>query len=373
GKRFDLQLKGSGITSFSRGGDGRSSLGPVIREYILSEAMHGLGVPTTRALAIVSTGELVHREKSFPGAIFTRVASSHIRVGTFQYFAAKGDVESVKTLLDYAIERHYPEIVTDHAISFLRAVIRKQISLVTHWMSLGFIHGVMNTDNMSISGETLDYGPCAFMDKFSHGKVFSSIDQNGRYAYNNQGNILLWNMARLAECLKPLVHADDQTAVKLLNKELESVSEDFQCELDKKMTAKLGLKSDNVDLINQFLNLLEQEGLDFTLSFRNICSLDSTHKSAGMMTFYNTWKQKLTADGTTIEKVAEKIRKVSPLYIPRNHQVELAIQGAMNDDLTVFNDINKVMQRPFEFQSQLDRYSLAPVPSEEVVATFCGT
>ncbi|MCJ8332545.1 MAG: YdiU family protein, partial [Lentisphaeria bacterium] len=330
-------------------------------------AMTSLGVPATRALAAVATGDDVQRETVMPGGVFTRVADSHIRIGTFQYFASRVDIDALKTLLDYTIKRHYPEIEDGSAILFFRAFIKRQISLVTQWMSIGFIHGVMNTDNMAISGETIDFGPCAFMDKFHNLKVFSSIDRNGRYAYSNQGPVLAWNMARLADCLIPLVDDDEDKAIEMLTEELAPISDQFTEKLNERMTAKLGLTSDDADLVDTFLSHLEKEELDFTLSFRALGD-GSTFPE-----FEKEWKARLNERELDFDETVESIKKINPLYIPRNHQVERAIQGALVGDLTVFHEMNRVLKNPFEFQEDLESYSLEPKPEEVVCATFCGT
>ncbi|HEO66126.1 MAG TPA: YdiU family protein [Spirochaetes bacterium] len=386
-KRFDIQLKGSGQTFFSRNGDGKSAIGPVIREYILSEAMYHLGVPTTRALAAVATGDLVYREETVPGAVFTRIASSHIRIGTFQYFAAKDDLDGLKTLLDYSIQRHYPESGTNPAISFLQKVIQAQVSLVSNWMSLGFIHGVMNTDNMSISGETIDYGPCAFMDQFNAHQVYSFIDRDGRYSYMNQGPILQWNLSRLADCLIPLVHSDKKKAIEMLNSELATISDLFRNEWIERMKRKLGLVSgqaheNDEKLITSWLDYLEKEELDFTLSFRKLEDLlvdndnlsDSFFKQTTEFdTFKTAWTNRLKDQDLELAIVKEKMNGVNPIYIPRNHQVERAIQQAIVGDLSVFNEMNQVLKNPYVYQPNLDFYRVTPLPEEEVTTTFCGT
>ncbi len=387
-QRFDIQLKGSGQTFFSRRGDGYSSLGPVIREYIVSEAMYHLGVPTTRALAAVSTGDLVFREEPLPGAVFTRLASSHIRVGTFQYFAAREDIEGLKILLDYSIQRHFPEITSNSAISFLQKVIEVQTSLIAHWVSLGFIHGVMNTDNMSISGETIDYGPCAFMDIFNNNQVYSYIDNYGRYAYNNQGNILYWNLTRLAECLIPLVHSDEKTSVNLLNEELLKVPQLFKTKWLQRMKAKLGINSTSINdndesLVLSWLEYLEKEKLDFTLSFRMLSNLidkntddNSFHffkKTRDFESFLSTWKMRLTSGNINPETISQEMNKVNPIYTPRNHQVERAIQQAIRGDLSVVKEMNEVLKSPYSLNPMLDIYKEPPLPEEEITNTFCGT
>jgi uncharacterized protein YdiU (UPF0061 family) len=392
GHRFDIQLKGSGRTAYSRGGDGLSPLGPVVREYIVSEAMHHLGVPATRALAAVTTGDRVFRQGELPGGVITRVASSHIRIGTFQYFASKGDLESLIALLDHTVNRHYPEILKEvkedpenskTPLLFLRRVIQSQVSLVSHWMSLGFIHGVMNTDNTTVCGETIDFGPCAFMDRFKHDQVFSSIDSYGRYSYSNQKDIAAWNLCRLADCLIQLVDAKQERAVEKLNTELSGIYDLFEAAWQQRMIAKFGLslssKKDDEKFIKSWLDYLEKEQLDFTLSFRKLADLldndtdDFFVESDEFNTFQKEWQKRLKAEGRATTLVKEEMNKVNPLYIPRNHQVEKAIEAAMEGDLTVFNEMNEVLTNPFTYQENLHQYSVPPLPKQEVKATFCGT
>jgi uncharacterized protein YdiU (UPF0061 family) len=377
-KGFDIQLKGSGQSKYSRRGDGRSSLGPVVREYIVSEAMHYLGVPTTRALAAVSTGEKVARQEFEPGGVFTRVASSHIRVGTFQYFAFKGDWEGIKTLLDYTIKRHYPELasienIKDRSIAFVNAVGERQAKLVAHWMSLGFIHGVMNTDNFSVAGISIDFGPCAFIDEFDHKKVFSSIDQMGRYSYQNQVSVAQWNMLRLAECFLFFIDEDVSKAASIIEKEIDVMMNNFNDCYSSKMAAKFGIhkyqKSDD-KIIGTFLNYLEKESLDFTLSFRYLKDLFSGGHSyfpdtEDFKQFLQMWKERVdSVDGLDL---------INPLYIPRNHQVEKAIRASFQGDLKVFEELVEVCKNPFHKNEKLDFYKTPPEPSERVLATFCGT
>ncbi len=390
GKRFDIQLKGCGPTAFSRNGDGMSAIGPVIREYIVSEAMHHLGIPTTRALAAVATGDNVFRQGPLPGGVFTRVASSHIRIGTFQFFASRGDIEGLKALLDYSIDRHYPHIRMqndqDPAILFLREVIKSQVSLVSKWMGVGFIHGVMNTDNMSISGETIDYGPCAFMDQFNPNQVYSYIDRNGRYCYMNQGPIVQWNLSRLAECLIPLVDADENSAVEKLNDELSTIKNLFAASWAQEMGAKLGLdpnknqKEDDQKLVEIWLNYLEKEQLDFTLSFRQLANTLDGQKSEEYFPatteyklFQTLWTQRLSTHHLDYSDIKEKMNRINPLYIPRNHQVERAIEKAVEGDLSVFNEMNLLLKGPYQYQADLNFYRLPPKPEEIVQNTFCGT
>jgi uncharacterized protein YdiU (UPF0061 family) len=359
--------------------------------------MYHLGVPTTRALAAVATGDLVYRETPLPGAVFTRVASSHIRIGTFQYFAARNDIDGIKALLDYSINRHYAEIRTEAkktqgkispAVLFLKKVIQAQVSLISKWMSLGFIHGVMNTDNMSISGETMDYGPCAFMDDFNFKKVYSFIDKNGRYSYINQEPIVHWNLSRLAECLSPLVDTDEEKANELLDNELSIIPDLFVKQLATRMKTKLGLVSDqsnieeDLKLIQLWLDYLGKEKLDFTLSFRKLSDLLDGGKddknsffkvTDDFRTFELTWKKRLKDQSIDLVAAKDKMNTVNPLYIPRNHQVERAIQQAIKGDLSVFNELNQVLGNPYVYQPELDSYGAAPLPEEEITQTFCGT
>jgi uncharacterized protein YdiU (UPF0061 family) len=373
GRRFDVQLKGSGATPFSRGGDGRSALGPVLREYLVSEAMHHLGVPTTRALAAVATGEPVLREDLLPGAVFTRVAASHLRVGTFQYFAARGDTETLSALVDYAIERHYPELDRpDFAYpEFLAAVARRQAGLVAAWMSVGFIHGVMNTDNTSIAGETLDYGPCAFMDEFRHDKVFSSIDRHGRYAYSNQAPIAQWNLARLAECLMLL--ADDRDAYEAI---LREFIDDYEARYLKRMRAKLGLvesRPGDAELIRDFLDRLEADEADYTLAFREQADRVDADGEARFGDVEVRWRARLAAEGRDPARVRRDMNAVNPLFIPRNHRIEQAISAAIDGNLDVFRNLGRVLERPYEDQPSMRHYAEPPAKSERVTQTFCGT
>ena len=373
GQRYDVQLKGSGRTPFSRGGDGKSWLGPVLREYILSEAMHRLGVPTTRALAAVATGETVVRESALPGAVFTRVAASHLRVGTFQYFAARGDVESLKTLADYAIDRHYPEVRDEASpyIGLFRGVVERQAKLVAHWMSIGFIHGVMNTDNTAISGETIDYGPAAYMDEFRFDKVFSSIDQYGRYAYGNQPSIAQWNLARLADTLLSLDASKEE-----LESVLAEFSDHYESHLMALMAPKLGLfdlQESDTDLIVEWFEHLNADALDFTLSFRELAERIDAEDEAQYGTFEPKWRERVTNQGKTADEVAALMNSVNPLFIPRNHRVEQAIDEAVRGDLTVFVEMNTVLAQPYTAQPDFADYAKAPLERERVTRTFCGT
>jgi serine/tyrosine/threonine adenylyltransferase len=384
GQRFDIQLKGSGVTSYSRGGDGLSPLGPVIREYIISEAMYHLGVPTTRSLAAVRTGEVVHREEgALPGAILTRVASSHIRIGHFEYFASRGDVEGLKILAQYTIHRHFPEIEnsSEMYLEFLKKVISAQAALIAHWMDTGFIHGVMNTDNMLVSGETIDFGPCAFMDNFSFNQVFSSIDRMGRYSYVNQAPIAQWNLARLAECLLLLMPTGSSDAMKQFEEELANFSGTFEKQWMERMRRKLGLlteEPEDVELTKNWLNHLQDQQLDYTISFRSLAKLLSAEVSSFEPTpefkqFETQWRKRLQAQPFDHPTVKAKMNQVNPVYIPRNHQVARAIQSATAGDLSVFKEMVQVTKNPFTEQPGFEIYMKAPLPEERVSKTFCGT
>jgi len=373
GRRLDLQLKGSGQTPFSRNGDGKAALGPVIREYLVSEAMHRLGVPTTRALAAVVTGDVVYRETPLPGGVLTRVASSHIRVGTFEYFAARRDLQALRALVDYAIERHCPEANQADAPlqAFFATVAERQAALLAHWLAVGFIHGVMNTDNMAISGETLDYGPCAFMDEFDFDKVFSSIDRGGRYAYAQQPGIAQWNLARLAECLMRL--DPDKAAYEA---ELGRFQTLFRAYHAERMTAKLGLFDagpEDAHWVNDWLRYLQQQELDYTLSFRQLADRLVENGEPRFGDFETQWKSRIARQGIPAGQVRERMNAVNPLFIPRNHQVERAIEDAMEGDLAVFNELRQVLQSPFEKQPMLSNYAEPPEDEERVLQTFCGT
>lgn len=381
----DIQLKGSGRTPFSRNGDGKSALGPVIREYLISEAMHALGVPTTRALGAVTTGETVLRQEgSLAGGVFTRVASSHIRVGTFQYFAAHGDTDAVRTLADYAIARHYPGCLctadpNPPYAAFLKSVMKAQAGLVAHWMSLGFIHGVMNTDNTAISGETIDYGPCAFMDVFHPQCVFSSIDRQARYAWGNQPNIALWNLTRLAETLLPLLDEKEDKAMAIADETLNGFSEHFSDQYMTRFRAKFGLiDAQDDEVIQSGLSLIATQQVDFTLFFRNLtCAATGDDPEAltalfpDQAAFENWFKQWLSVVDSEIGLAAMK--KANPILIPRNHRVEQAIQGAYAGDYTQFHRLTEALEKPFEESEECADLEAAPRPEEIVTETFCGT
>jgi uncharacterized protein YdiU (UPF0061 family) len=373
GRGYDIQLKGSGPTPFSRRGDGKSSLGPVVREYLLSEAMHRLGVPTTRALAAVATGETVFRDGMEPGGVLTRVASSHIRVGTFEYFSARRDVEALRELTAYATQRHYPQAAeADHPVStFFSHVVLAQARLVAHWMALGFIHGVMNTDNMAISGETLDYGPCAFMDEFHIHKVFSSIDRQGRYAYGQQATIATWNLARLAECL---LHLEPRPGA--FQEALERFQPAFEDHYFALMARRLGLdnlEQDDPALITAWLQHLQDHALDYNLSFAELTERIGADGPSRFGSFEDRWLQRIAAQPDGIAGARARMADANPRYIPRNHQVERAIRAAFQDDYSVFEELQEVLAEPFTEQPGRERYARPPAPGERVAMTFCGT
>lgn len=389
GKRHDLHLKGSGATPFSRGGDGKAALGPVLREYLIGEAMHALGVPTTRALAAVTTGEHVYREVPLPGAVLARVASSHLRVGTFQFFAARQDIPKLQQLADYAINRHYPELsnVADKYLRFFEAVRDAQASLIAKWMNVGFIHGVMNTDNMTISGETIDYGPCAFMDRYDAATVFSSIDHQGRYAFGRQPSIAVWNLARLAECLVPLVEPEDANkAVDILGEALSGFSKRYEEEWPNGLRQKIGLQSsdsDDLALANGLFEALQRQECDFTFFFRSLADVLRTNDRSDltaslaepdrMAQWLDTYQARLSKEGRAPNEVAAGMDKVNPLYIPRNHLVEEALAAAYQDDMAPFDKLLEVLSHPFEKQDGLERYEQPASLEAEPYVTYCGT
>ncbi|MBT8036658.1 MAG: YdiU family protein [Verrucomicrobiae bacterium] len=385
GVRRDLQLKGSGRTLFSRGGDGKAALGPVLREYILSEAMHALGVPTTRALAAVTTGETILRQDGpLPGAVFTRVAASHLRVGTFQYFAAQQDREAVRELADYTIARHYPEVHNqNHAtcpyLTLLKSVIQSQAELIAQWMSLGFIHGVMNTDNTAISGETIDYGPCAFMDAFHPQCVFSSIDQQARYAWGNQPSIALWNLTRFAETLLPLFDDNTERATDMAKSALSEFSDYFGQQYMTRFRAKFGLPVDAPEtIIQRGLSLLADQQIDFTLFFRHLTRIaagDSPETLSSMFTDkgpFETWFTQWR-DASDPAKRLPSLRAANPILIPRNHRVEQAIQAAYAGDYAPFHRLTDALATPYSEQENEADLETPPTPDEIVTETFCGT
>lgn len=389
GRRRDVQLKGAGRTRFSRGGDGRAALGPVLREYIVSEAMAALGIPTTRALAAVTTGERVRRDEVLPGAILTRVAASHVRVGTFQYFAAKTDQDALRILTSYVLARHYPDSTGtgNDALALLERAIDAHAKLVARWLGVGFVHGVMNTDNTAISGETLDYGPCAFIDDYEPDKTFSSIDHGGRYAFANQPRIALWNLTRLAEALLGLVAEDEHLAARLVTERLERFESQFESAYLDVMRAKLGLvRADDGDrvLIADLLAELAARHVDYTVFFRRLSAAVDPSTDASVASLFasvpeafrawsGSWRRRLSSETVAPDARAAAMRRVNPAFIPRNHRVEQAIVAAVRGDFAPFETLVRVLGRPYD--DQLDDASLAdpPAPAERVTATFCGT
>ena len=390
GIRRDIQLKGSGPTPYSRRGDGRAALGPVLREYIVSEAMAALGIPTTRSLAATITGESVMRETMLPGAVLTRVASSHIRVGTFQYFAARGDTEGVKRLADHAIARHYPNAAAAerpyHAL--LEGVIARQAELVSRWLLVGFIHGVMNTDNTSISGETIDYGPCAFLDHYDPAAVFSSIDEQGRYAYANQPRIALWNLTRLAECLLPLFSDDKDEAIEQAQSILGEFPGRFTLAYQSGLRQKIGLftRQDGDEALAQdLLDAMAKSKADFTLTFRRLSNAaeDASHDADVRQLFADPaayddwaarWRQRIANEPQTPAERASAMRTVNPAFIPRNHRIEAVIQAATGrDDFAPFEELLTVLSKPHDEQPAFADYANPPEPYQRVLRTFCGT
>lgn len=382
GKRYDIQLKGSGQTPYSRRGDGRAALAPMLREYLISEAMHALGIPTTRSLAVVTTGEPVFRDTVLQGAILTRVAASHIRVGTFEYAAAREDREGLKALADYAIARHYLELERHDTpyLAFLNAVIERQAKLVASWMHIGFIHGVMNTDNMTISGETIDYGPCAFMDRFAMDTVFSSIDRNGRYAFGNQASIAQWNLARFAETLLPLLHADMNTAADLAEAAIEGYSAIFNEAWLCGMRRKLGLfgeETDDLPLIQSLLEWMQKTGADYTITFRDLISetipSGEAYQSQAFRDWHTRWQARLVRNTKPLQSSFCLMRDSNPVIIPRNQHVEDALAFAEEVNLKAFHTLLEAVQHPFaETESNL-QFRTPPPHANRNYQTFCGT
>lgn len=387
GARFDIQLKGSGPTPFSRGGDGMAAMGPVLREYLVSEAMAAMGVPTTRSLAAVATGDVVQRDRAHPGAVLTRVASSHIRVGTFQFFAAHFGVDHVVKLSNYTIWRHWPELAaaSNPHLAMLDRVIDLQCALIAQWMGVGFIHGVMNTDNVAVSGETLDYGPCAFMDRFAANTVFSSIDSHGRYAYGRQPQIMHWNMARFAESLLPAIHSvspDDLEAAKLL---VDAIPGRFRASWDRLMRAKLGLAEGDADdrpLVDDLFAALEQHSVDFTSFFRALAMLlrgDGARLEQllptpdAMAPWVARWWEHIESDGVSPLVRADAMDTVNPLYIPRNHIIEPALEAAEAGDMGPWQELLEVVQQPFVERPGLERFAEPGPVDAAPYRTFCGT
>jgi uncharacterized protein YdiU (UPF0061 family) len=390
GRRRDIQLKGSGITPFSRNGDGRAALGPVLREYIVSEAMAALGIPTTRSLAAVTTGEKVYRETALPGAVLTRIASSHLRVGTFQFFAALGDLEALRLLADHAIPRHDPgaAVAAEPDRAFLEGVVARQASLVAQWLLVGFIHGVMNTDNTAISGETIDYGPCAFMDTYDPATVFSSIDHRGRYAYANQPHIGAWNVARLAEAILPLLADDGERAVAIANEVIGTYPAVFSRAFVAGLRRKLGLFTEgerDAALGQALLDAMAANHADFTLTFRRMCAAAETADGGAEVRelfdapeawdeWAQRWRERLADEPETPQEHADLMRQANPAFVPRNHRVEAALAAAIeHNNYGPFEELLLVLSRPYEDQPAFAGYAEPPGPEQRVYRTFCGT
>lgn len=383
GERFDIQLKGSGRTPYSRGGDGRAALGPMLREYIISEAMHGLGIPTTRSLAVVSTGEAVIRENDQPGAVLTRVAASHLRVGTFQYFAARGIVQDLRALADYTIERHYKDAqaAENRYLALLQQVIRRQAELIAKWQLAGFIHGVMNTDNMAISGESIDYGPCAFMDVYDPATVFSSIDRQGRYAYGNQPEIAAWNLARFAETLLPLLHEDEDQAVALAEDAVSDFYETYNHNWLAGMRSKLGIFNEEPEdetLIQDLLAMMHTHRADYTNTFRALTFEEPAETALQEAPEFARWKEQWQARLSRQQKSAAEslqlMRDSNPAVIPRNHRVEEALEAAVNrEDYSVMEKLLKVLAVPYAHSPEQAEYAAVPAACSQPYRTYCGT
>jgi uncharacterized protein YdiU (UPF0061 family) len=383
GERFDIQLKGSGETPYSRGGDGRAALGPMLREYIISEAMYGLGIPTTRSLAVVTTGESIIRETEQPGAILTRVAASHLRVGTFQYVAQWGTTQELRALADYTLKRHFPEVGDDENryLSLLKEVIKRQAVLIAKWQLVGFIHGVMNTDNMTISGETIDYGPCAFMDTYDPATVFSSIDIRGRYAYGNQPNIAAWNLARFAETLLPLLHDNQEQAVKLAQDAISDFAELYNINWLEGMRAKLGIFNEEQEdeaLIEDLLNMMQKYSADYTNTFRaltfNKLSDTMMFDTTEFTQWHELWQARLDRQQEPKVSSYQLMQSNNPALIPRNHRVEEALEAAVkHGDYSVMERLINVLSCPYAHSPEQADYSTLPEKSDRPYRTFCGT
>ncbi|PYF08254.1 YdiU family protein [Ureibacillus chungkukjangi] len=382
-ERFDIQLKGAGRTPFSRGGDGRAALGPMLREYIISEAMHGLGIPTTRSLAVVSTGEKIMREMDLPGAILTRIASSHIRVGTFQFVANWGSYEDLQSLASYTIIRHYTDIPNsdNQYLYLLQEVIKKQAELIAKWQLVGFIHGVMNTDNMAISGESIDFGPCAFMDTYNPETVFSSIDRQGRYAYGNQPKMGLWNLARFAETLVPLLDDDEEKAIEIAQSQISQYMDMFEKNWLEGMRAKLGLfneEEQDRELADELLNMMQKYRADYTDTFRSLTigKLENSplHGKEEFDGWLQKWEQRRGRQDQSIEESTELMKNSNPSVIPRNHLVEEALNAAVNDgDLSVMERLLSALEDPFDYSATEEKFCSLPPSSNRPYRTFCGT
>ena len=379
-QRFDIQFKGSGKTSFSRSGDGRAALGPMLREYIISEAIHALNIPTTRSLAVISTGEKVVRENLLPGAILTRVASSHIRVGTFQYIAAKQNINDLKTLVNYTIDRHYPEIQLSNnkALDLLNLVMERQCQLVINWIRVGFVHGVMNTDNMTISGETIDYGPCAFMDHFNPKTVFSSIDKFGRYSFSNQPAITKWNLTRFAECLIPLIDLNEDKAIKMAGEIIDNFQNIYEEKWLNMMRDKLGFFGEDQNdkkMIDDLLNWMEKNKADYTNTFCYLMNIDvvnnEIYKDNDFLAWLKNWQNRLLVNNGTKEKSLNLMKNINPTVIPRNHKVEEALLSANDYNLEKMNKLLSVLNNPYNSQQNIKEFQTPSLNND--YQTFCGT
>jgi len=379
-KRFDIQFKGSGRTSFSRSGDGRAALEPMLREYIISEAIHALKIPTTRSLAVVSTGEKVIRENLLPGAILTRVASSHIRVGTFQYIAARQNIDDLNILVNYTIKRHYPEIQSskNKALDLLNLFMKKQCQLVVNWMRVGFIHGVMNTDNMTLSGETIDYGPCAFMDHYDPKTVFSSIDKYGRYSFSNQPPITKWNLARFAECLIPLIHKDENEAIKIAGEVIDNFQNIYEEKWLNMMRDKLGMFGEDKNdkkLVDDLLVWMKKNKADYTNTFCHLMNIKinnkKIYKDQNFINWSNAWQKRILINNNLKDKSLKLMKDTNPIIIPRNHKVEEALIAASKNNIQSMNELLTVLSKPYENQKNIENYQ-SPSTDKEY-RTFCGT
>ncbi len=380
GQRVDIQYKGSGRTPYSRRGDGRAALGPMLREYIISESLAAMGIPTSRSLAVVSTGEMVMREEALEGAILTRVASSHIRVGTFEYASDPENTVPLQSLLDYTIDRHYPELLSaeNRALALLERVVERQCSLIVHWMRVGFIHGVMNTDNFTLSGESIDFGPCAFLDTYNPAQVFSSIDQQGRYAFANQPNIAHWNLARLAEALLPLIDSDREEAIRLAEQTIHQFPSLYQQEWGNMMRAKLGLGSirdGDEQLIIDLLSWMHEKHADYTNTFQDLMELPdlATYQDEGFRNWYDRYQRRQDSDELSESESRELMRRSNPAVIPRNHQVERALQAAQTGDLAPLHLLLEALKNPYDLPEEMRAFQATPPMTERVYQTYCGT
>ena len=381
---FDIQLKGSGKTFFSRNGDGKCPLDAAIKEYIISEAMHFLKIPTTRSLAIIKSDDLIQRENLKPASVITRIAKSHIRIGTFQYFAYQNDLKNLKILANYTINRHYPQCYKQKNpyLALLKSVLKSQAKLVSSWMSIGFIHGVMNTDNTAISGQTIDYGPCAFMDEYNKNQSFSYIDKMGRYGFSNQKNIILWNLIKFAETILPLINSDIKKSIEIAQKELNQFPDIFDKIYFKKMAQKIGIfdfKESDKDLIIKFLDILEENKIDFTNGFRSLSKVllhkaDFDIKNDKYQQWQNSWITRLKESNSNLQETAKKMQKINPILIPRNHIVDNIIkQALLENNFSQLTEFLKIIEKPFSEKEEHQQYYLPPKEHEKIINTFCGT